>query len=204
MSATMTLRLSATHLEHIVSVLCDAFRSYPVMRYTLGSAPPYEERLRTLVGLFVSARACRNEPLIGIRDPDDQLIAVATVTLPQSPEPPASFLAQREAVWRQLGDDARARYEAFSAATQTTAVAGLHHHLNMLGVRRAHQGRGLARLLITAVQELSSSHEKSTGVSLTTEDPANLALYEHLGYRVHGHVHVADTLETWTLFRPRT
>jgi ribosomal protein S18 acetylase RimI-like enzyme len=200
----MTMTLSATHLEDIVSVLCDAFRNYPVMRYALGSAPQYEERLRTLVGLFASARACRNEPMIGIRERDDHLVAVAIVTLPQSPEPPTSFLAKREAVWRQLGDDARARYEAFSAATQTTAIAGLHHHLNMLGVRRTHQGRGLARLLITAVQELSSSHEESTGVSLTTEDPANIALYEHLGYRVHGHVRVADTLETWTLFRPRT
>jgi hypothetical protein len=32
---------------------------------------------------------------------------------------------------------------------------------------------------------------------------ANVHLYEHFGYHVHGHARVASTLETWGMFRPR-
>jgi GNAT superfamily N-acetyltransferase len=82
-------------------------------------------------------------------------------------------------------------------------VPGAHHHLNMIGVRRAHQGRGLARALLEAAHDLAKAHPGSGGVSLTTEYAGNLALYERFGYRVHAHARVGEGLESWTLFRPR-
>jgi hypothetical protein len=39
-------------------------------------------------------------------------------------------------------------------------------------------------------------------VTLNTEDPNNLKLYEHFGYEILGHVQVSEALETWGLFRP--
>ena len=39
------------------------------------------------------------------------------------------------------------------------------------------------------------------GVTLTTEDPSNVPLYEHFGYQVVGHARVAPGLESWGFFR---
>jgi GNAT superfamily N-acetyltransferase len=172
------------------------------MRYVLGAEPPYEERLRALVGLFVSNRVFREDPLLGVYDDTGSLAAAATMTLPGEVSPPSTLIAHREAVWAELGRDARTRYEHFTAVTQRSVIGARHYHLNMIGVRQTHQGRGLSRMLLEAAHRLSELDSSSTGVSLSTEHPRNLSLYEHFGYRVVGHGCVAETLETWTLFRP--
>ena len=88
--------LSFDHLVEIVSVLSDAFQDYPVMRHVLGpDAPgtgaPYKVRLHRLVQLFVSGRAYRDEPLMGVRDDSDSHVGLhdapsreARSDLPQS------------------------------------------------------------------------------------------------------------------------
>jgi len=128
----------------------------------------------------------------------------ATMTLPESPDPPATLIAHRDAVWSELGQEARARYEAFTAATQRFAIGARHHHLNMIGVCRSRQGEGLARALLAAVHALTDSDPASTGTSLSTEHPPNIPLYQHFGYRVVGHAEVDRDLETWVLFRERS
>jgi ribosomal protein S18 acetylase RimI-like enzyme len=74
----------------------------------------------------------------------------------------------------------------------------------MIGVRRAHQGSGLARRLLEAVHAHSHGDPGSAGVSLTTEHAPNLALYQRFGYRITGELPVAPGLHTWTLFRARS
>ena len=193
--------LSPTDLADVVAVMSDAFHDYPVMRYVLGPAEPYGSRLRTLVELFVSNRAYRDDPMVGVRDESGALVGAATMTLPRPKDPPPALLALRERLWAELGADAQSRYDEFVAATQRFAIAEPHYHLNMIGVRRSHHGRGLARLLLDAVHERSRAAAESSGVSLTTELPQNVRLYEHFGYRVVGQARVGDAFETWTLFR---
>jgi GNAT superfamily N-acetyltransferase len=197
------VRLSPADVPEIVAVFSDAFHDYPVMRNVLGLEGRYDQRLDRLVELFVSGRAHRNEPMLGIRDATGQLVAAATMTLPAAQDPPATFVALRESIWNELGARARAAYEAFVAATQQFPIPGPHYHLNMIGVRRSHQGSGLARTLLDAVHTLSDASDGSYGVSLTTEVPVNVELYRHFGYDILGHARVAADLETWVLFRPR-
>lgn len=104
-------------------------------------------------------------------------------------------------MWAELGSAARARYEAFGAAAARFDVDLPHIHLNMVGVRRAERGRGLGRRLIERVHRLSEEDPGSNGVTLTTEDEANLALYEHLGYELVGRETVAPRLTTWGFSR---
>lgn len=194
--------LAAAAAGGIVDVLCDAFRDYPVMRYVLGEAADYDARLRVLVDLFVHARVHRDEPMLGIDDGSGRLVAAAIVSRSWDDRQPEALVAHRERTWRALGTDAAARYGAFGDATRRFAIAEPHHHLNMIGVRRSHRGRGLAGTLLRAVHELARADGRSRGVSLTTEDAANLGLYRHFGYRVVGHARVGEGLETWTLYRP--
>jgi len=210
-------RLSPSTRAEVVSVLCDAFHEYPVMRFVIGDGGErlaagsivydqrevYDRRLHSLVDFFVQARLSREEPVLGVTE-RGHLLAAALVTPPGERPLPPSLLQQREELWSELGPAARARYEAFGRATSAFAIERPHHHLNMIGVRRSHAGRGLARRLLHAVHEMSANDAESCGVTLTTEDPAKVTLYEHFGYRRVGHVHVADALESWGFFRADT
>lgn len=182
--------------------LCEAFRTYPVMRFLLGEAERYEERLTTLIGFFVRARLLRGEPLLGIEE-DGRLLAAAMVSQPDGPPGPPELAEARKQTWAALGPGARARYEAFGAAcAPLLAVAPSSRlHLNMIGVDTDSTGRGLGRRLLEHVHDLSSRHPASRGVTLTTEDPGNLPLYERFGYERLGEALVAPGLVTWAFFR---
>jgi GNAT superfamily N-acetyltransferase len=194
-------RLPAADAPAVVDVMCDAFRDYPVMRFVIGDAGGDDDRrLRTLIGLFVAARALRDEPLLGLAD-GRTLCAAATVSFPGVGEEPPEMSALREGVWRDLGHDARARHAACGEVWGTLGVGTPHVHVNMIGVRPAHQGRGLARVLLDHVQRISRETPGANGVTLTTEDPANVPFYQHVGYQIVGHGRIAPALETWAFHR---
>lgn len=198
MPATLDV-LSAERSTDVVSVLADAFRAYPVMRHILGAGyADYDQRLRRLIDFFVFVRT-RHVPALGMVQ-HGELLAAAILTPPDEPPMPADVEARRDTLWHELGDDARQRYENYKASTAAFTIARPHHHLNMIGVRRLSAGTGLARPLLDAVARLSREHDGSAGVSLTTEVPRNVPLYEHFGYRVQGHVRVTPSLETWGMW----
>jgi GNAT superfamily N-acetyltransferase len=187
--------------ENIVDVLCDAFFDYPVMQFVLGPTGDYARRLRTLVGFFVAARSLRSEPMLGVEHQAGSLAGVAIISLPgERPSPPA-LIERREAVWLELGPAERQRYEAYGNACLRFRISQPHHHLNMIGVRHTHAGMGLGRQLLEAVYGLALADRDSRGVSLDTEKPGNVQLYEHCGWQVMGRAPVAPGLETWGMFR---
>jgi GNAT superfamily N-acetyltransferase len=194
--------LSADQAEAALSVLCEAFHDYPVMRFVLGAGQRYDQRLRTLIGFFVTARLLREDLILGVRDDHGSLAAVALVTLPGEREPPKALAVRREAVWQELGLEERARYEAFGAAAHAFDIQAPHHHLNMIGVRPSQLGRGYASPLMHHVHSLADLDHASTGVSLNTESQRNVQLYEHFGYDQLGYARVAPALEMWAMFRP--
>jgi GNAT superfamily N-acetyltransferase len=209
------LTLGAEDVPDVTRVLCEAFYDYPVMRYVVGdSHGDYERRQRTLVHFFVTARVLRDEVILGVMDggagSEDRsgvvgggnLSATALVSYPGPGGNPEELATLRDGVWSDLGPESRSRYEAFSAACAPFEVNVPHIHLNMIGVTRAAQGSGLGRDLIEHVHFLSEENGASQGVTLTTEDPSNVALYEHFGYEVVGHSRVSSGLETWGFFRP--
>jgi GNAT superfamily N-acetyltransferase len=194
--------LSRDDVPQIVHVLCDAFHDYPVMRLVLGTtAGPSDSRLRRLIAFFVMARALRDEPMLGVYS-GSTLAAAAIASYPDRPVHPPELDTLREAVWRELGSAERERYEACGRVWQSLAVDVPHIHLNMIGVRGSAQGRGLGRLLLDRVHRLSGETPGSMGVTLTTEDPANVPLYERAGYEIVGHAPLAPDVETWSFFRP--
>ena len=201
-------RLAPENLDEAVDVFADAFADYPVMRFTVGNDDDVAARERRLVRLFVTRRVRRGGPLLGVRDRDGSLVAAAVLTLPVEPEPPPDLAQIAADAWRDLGDAARLRYDAYAAAASFFGALPPHHHLNMIGVRRAHAGTGLGRVLLDAVRTMAAEDSSSAGVSLTTENPRNVELYRHVGFEVIGHRVVgeyqrdgqATTLETWGMF----
>src|SRR5262245_25108295 len=111
----------------VVSVLSDAFRAYPVMQHIIGAGhSDYDRRLRHLIEFFVFMRT-RNSCALGISD-HGELEAAAIMTLPSEPPIPADVELRRTRLWRDLGDEARQRYEGYKSATAAFAIARPHHH----------------------------------------------------------------------------
>ncbi|HEY0810294.1 MAG TPA: GNAT family N-acetyltransferase [Longimicrobiales bacterium] len=200
-SLELVERVANEQAGEVVSVFCDAFYYYPVFRYVLGADnPDYDIQLQKMIGLFVMARVLRNEPIFGIAR-GARLVGAATTSIPDDQPPTAEFNALRDAVWSQLGDAARARYERCVAAWQPLGMHVPQHHVNMIGVRYAFQKFGLAGRLMASVHEMSRASGFSHGVSLTTEDPQNVSFYEHLGYRIVGEGRITPEIPTWGFFR---
>lgn len=192
--------LGAGEAGEVVDVLCESFYDYPVMCFVLGhDNARYDAQLRTLIDFFVAARRLRGEPMLGVGTP---MAATAIVSHVGVGEAPAELATVRDATWAELGDAARLRYEAFGAACAPFVPDEPHLHVNMIGVRRQAQGRGHGRRLLDYVHEMSREDPVSSGVSLSTEDEANVSFYRHLGYEIVGHAVVGPDLQTWSFFRP--
>jgi len=195
------ISLNEKDISEVTDVFYEAFHNYPVMKYVLGEKDDYDNRLRKLVTFFVSARALRKEPMFGIKNSENKLVAAAIVTLPNDITPPDELLRQREILWSELGSEEQARYDNYGKAAFGLLPKEPHHHLNMIGVRNAFQGKGLARQLITSVEELAINNPLSTGVSLDTEVESNVNFYLHLGYELIGNTNAENYFETWGFFK---
>jgi len=192
--------LGSADVEEVVSVLCEAFFDYPVMRFVVGTGE-YRSRLDALITFFVMARIQRDEVVLGVPS-DTGLCGVALISDPEEGASPPELGALREETWARVGAEARSRYESFSAVASRFTPTARHLHLNMIGVRRVAQGQGVGRLLLDAVHERSAQDESSQGVGLTTEVESNVALYRRFGYRVIGSAAVGSAFTTWSMYRP--
>ena len=189
--------------DDVIDVFADAFDDYPLMHWVVGPGRDAAGRVRRLIAFFVSRRVMRGGPLLGVVD-GNRLVGAAAITLPAEPAPPPGITALDIEVWRDLGHPARERYQSYAETTAPFFTRlGRHYHLNMIGIRNSHKGRGLARPIIDAVHRMSDADADSTGVSLTTERDRNVKLYEHFGYGVIAQKQVSDDVQTWGLFRRR-
>ncbi len=192
--------LDAPRLEEVVDVHCDAFADYPTMRWVLGDGDDFDRRLRRLVRLFLETTRLCGGHFLGVTV-EGQLVAAADVVDPAAVEP-SELDELRAATWSRLGRPAHDRYRDYALATAAFKPRRPHCYLSMLGVRRSAAGTGCGRALLDAVHSHSSAHPQSTGVALETEDPVNVDLYRHFGYRIVGHRRLRGGLESWGFFRP--
>lgn len=205
-SAVLT-PVSPAQVDHVVDVFADAFSGYPVMRFTVGDEGDVSARERRLVRLFVERRVARGGPMFGVRASEwsegsqaSEFDGAILLTIPEEPPPGPEIAEISAAAWRELGEDARLRYDDYTRASNFFSDYGPHLHLNMIGVRRVRKGSGLGRLLLDAVRQLADDNPAYSGVSLTTENPRNVDLYQHFGYEVVGEGQFGGNLKTWGMF----
>jgi ribosomal protein S18 acetylase RimI-like enzyme len=195
--------LPSERLPDVIDVMADAFAHYPLMHHIVGPDGDVPARVRDLVALFVTRRHRRGGPMYGVVDPaSDQLAGAVILTLPKEPAASEAFVEWHAARWQFLGPEAQRRYDHY-AALWPSLEATPHHHLNMIGIRPAYAGLGWARPLLEHVIALSDADPGSSGVTLTTEVPRNVALYRYFGFEVVGRQPVTAALETWGFFRAK-
>jgi GNAT superfamily N-acetyltransferase len=169
------------------------------MRYVLKSeGEKYDRDLKALMGFFCESRLTRNFPLLGIRE-SGKLVAAAGINEPEFKPRSLELNKVYSDLTNTIGVGAIARLESY----EKKANPGLdepHYFLGIIGVLQTHQGKGYAKKIIEEVHQMSETHLTSKGICLCTEDPPNVPLYEHIGYKVISEVDVED-IHSWAMFR---
>lgn len=75
-----------------------------------------------------------------------------------------------------------------------------HHYLICIGVVPEFMGQGIGKNMLTSIHAIVDADPSSIGISLDTENPENVALYEHFGYQLTGS-ETFDGLTIYTMFR---
>lgn len=205
-------RLGLDRVDETADLLAEVFFEYPLDRYIvdgLGEA-----------GRSVLARSYRVDclrqlglgyPLLGVLE--GNRVAAAAVVLAGWPSEggfvqyeggplTAARLQEMEDRLDQFfGEQACKRMLAYCRLRDAHRPRQPHYYLESLAVLPRCRGRGYGSMLINEVSRLSEMDMTSAGVALDTQDPANVDLYRHFGYRVTGEGRLGP-VHNWFLFRP--
>jgi GNAT superfamily N-acetyltransferase len=200
-SSTSVAPITEERLDGAVDILSRAFEGDLLVRYLFPDASSHADgRIRSLFRFTCRERLIRGWPLLGALD-GSRLVGVAAVSMPDPPPPPPELMTAWHDLRTSLGDDASERLGMYLDAVRLVCPPQAHLWLGELGIHPAAQHKGHGRALLDAVHALSKAHPRSAGVALDTEKPANVRLYQRLGYGVVAETD-AGSLHMWVMFRP--
>ncbi len=196
------IEVTADRVDEAADVLTEAFTGYPMMEFFFppGTAQ-VRRRIRALFEIGCLLRVKTGEPLLAV-EIDGRLVGAAGATTPDKPEDPPEMEAIYAEAFETIGPETGDRFEQYSQAKQAHQPDPPHHYLAMVGVLSSARGQGIGRALIKRIHALADAHPQSVGVALDTQDPANVPLYGHLGYRVTARGDLAG-VPMWYMLRPR-
>ncbi len=102
---------------------------------------------------------------------------------------------------RKCGFKTLRKVNTYMRLTTRSRPKEMHHYLICIGVAPEFMGMGLGKIMLNSIHTLVEADTTSVGIGLDTENPNNVALYEHFGYRLTG-TEPLDDLTIYTLFRP--
>jgi len=188
-------------LNEAAEMLALAFASDPMVGHLFPAQDgDLHSKLQSLFRFSCEVRLQLDWPLKGC-EWRRKLFGVMGVTEPDPKEWPASLIEVYRSTSVIMGPDAMERMEHLSSIVDASRPPEPHYFLGVIGTHPAARGMGCARLLMDCIHALSESHPDSIGVALDTENPNNVAFYNHFGYHVLSE-HNVDGIKLWVMFRP--
>ena len=77
-----------------------------------------------------------------------------------------------------------------------------HYYLTCMGVSPEFMGNKIGKKMLDTIHKIVDEDTTSTGIGLDTENPDNIAMYEHFGYK-HIATENLDGMNIYIMFRPR-
>ncbi|MCU6710709.1 GNAT family N-acetyltransferase [Paenibacillus sp. J5C_2022] len=192
--------------EQFIEAFLSAFRNDPLIVHAFGHErsgdPATDRRIRAFLGFLFDKGMLLDEPLWGIYDGTTLLggyIAEGTADQPSS----GGWAKQLRLSWRMLALARHIPMQAlrflsdYSRMTRAVVPVLQHRYLTMIAVRREAQGCGLGKKLLLHV--LRTAEEVGMGVALDTENPDNVPLYEHFGFKLIKEIRV-DGVTVYCMF----
>lgn len=199
---TMTLRvalLAEDTLAEAAEVLTVAFEDYPFLeRCFTGAAEPQSAMRRRLFTYALKYRVSTGIPALVAMD-GDEVIGVATLRIPDSPEMPDEFKSGWEKIQALITLEARELFQAYDDAD--IQFPGPAVYVVAIGVLPDRHGQGVGRLLLDSVSRLAESHPTAEGVGLDTHAPENVDKYLKLGFELVCQTDLRGT-PNWYFWRP--
>ena len=150
------------------------------MTFTAGTdGPGYDRVLRLMVDVFAASRFLRDYPVLAVTNQRDEILAVAYINPPRAIPFPPELEQRYEELGNALGPDGNDRLRQLRDTWKSFHLDEPHYHLGMIGVRHANRGEGHGRRLLERLHDVSLADPESAGISLTTEAPSNVPLYQH-------------------------
>jgi len=193
--------ISETRLDRVTLLFQQSFADDPGMRYICQHEQKgYEKRLSAWFLALLRMQVANQQPILGICE-GGNYVACTTLTLSQTKVKMISLIGWVISVlfqvgfiglWRTMGHVGRiSRYQPKTP----------HYRLEFIAVHPNHQGKGYGRVMLDAIHQMAQS--ENSGIWLETTNPANVGLYEHVGYVVENRFIMADDVEAITMFRKR-
>jgi GNAT superfamily N-acetyltransferase len=177
---TAGLRLATgAELDDVARLFADAFAADPMITWPLPPGAPLDD----VVTLFSIIIHDAYGPMNAVWVAGDERVDGAAVWLP--PDQVRRFDAVEAATRPKIAsltDDGGARYATFWDWLGGHLPSEPCWFLDILGVRRAARGRGIASALVR--HGLERAHTAGLPAFLETGNPDNVPMYEHLGFRV--------------------
>ncbi len=182
----------------IASILARAFIADPVMRHLF---PDDHRRPAKLAHFFDLVRRAEGDPADTLIA-DDEAGNGAAVTVWRKPgewrTPPSAMLRLAWPMLATFGFGLR-RALRVQALLEANHPAAPHWYLEFAGCLPEKHGRGFGGAAIRA--RLAATDAAGVPTALETANPANLAIYGALGFRVTGTFDVTPALRFWTMWR---
>jgi ribosomal protein S18 acetylase RimI-like enzyme len=175
--------------ERVVRTVVHAFAADPAFRYFFPDDATYEEHAAAFAGWLFDRRV--GHGTVWVAD------GGAGVAMWEPPHLAGS--ADGDAPDLVLPDAVRQRLDGYEHAVHRVLPAQPYWYLGVLATAPEHGGRGLGRAVMRA--GLDRAGADSLPSVLETTNPANLGLYEHLGWQVHASTTV-DAMTVWVLAHP--
>lgn len=203
--------LGLGHVDEAAELLTTVFLDYPLDHYILdGLGPERRAMLASSFKMDCLWKLGMGWPLLGVVE-NGTLAAVALVIGCQpsqggmaeyqgSPLTLARLQEMEDSLDRSFGPQTCARILEYYALRDANKPRQPHLYIESLATLPLHRGKGYGGLLIDFISRLSENDSTSTGVALDTQDPVNLALYQHFGFQVTGQGCMGP-VHNWFLFR---
>jgi ribosomal protein S18 acetylase RimI-like enzyme len=195
------IRLKKADVRAAGEVLARAFQDYPLMEYFMPDDSKRRRRLpmifRTLVrqGLKYGEVYATSAKFEGVavwfphgsqHDSRWRMLFSGQFVIP--------FIVGRETIKRKMA------FGRYAGAVRKRVAPSPHWYLQGLGVDPAYQGRGFASRLLKPMFERMD--KEGLPCYLETQAGKNVALYEHLGFKVAEEGLVPDTdIKSWAMLR---
>lgn len=163
--------------EAAIAIIAAAFARDPAMLHFVGTAPDPDALRGRIVTAVVRAHLAAGEPAFLLRR-EEEAVAAALVEVARSPWRGVWGLLRTWRLWLRLPLVSIRRMNAYLRHSRA-GVDGASNYLVMIGVRPDLRGQGLGGAFLGLLErDVRPGH----GWSLDTENGANVALYEKLGF----------------------
>jgi GNAT superfamily N-acetyltransferase len=185
----------------VIGMLARAFSRYPLLTHFYPNAG--QRALVTINMLALPVFTCLR---YGRVYATSERLEGAAVWTPSQDYPAGFWRLLRSVPWRYVWGNAgptagRLLYvDHFINEIHQRLAPFPHYYLEILGVDPSYQKQGFSSRLIKPM--LTSLDQKKIGCYLETQDPQDVPVYQHFGFKIIDHSAIPDTpLYSWALWR---